>query len=206
MTKSILSVRDRILSVASDLFRRQGYSETGINQILEESSSARASFYHHFPSKEDLGIAYLRESYGAQQFELLEYLKKRNPIPRNFLKAWVRVLKMEARRDNLYGCAMANLRAQTFAISPVLEKEVQQTANRILGSLGDFIDKSKESGYISLEINSTDLARKLFTIYEGVIHVYKLTSDKTSIDDLLDLGLLLINRSTQLNKGIRFYK
>jgi AcrR family transcriptional regulator len=201
MAKRTVSVRDRILAVASDLFRKQGYSETGINQILEESSSARASFYQHFPSKEDLGIAYLRESYGAQQFELLDYLKKRNPHPRNFMKSWVRVLKMEARRENLYGCAMANLRAQTFAISPILENEVRTTANRILDSLADFIEKAKELGFMKQEINSALMARRLFSIYEGVIHVYKLTGNPAAIDDLLHLGEIVINNSSVNEKS-----
>lgn len=52
------SVRDRILATASNLFYRQGYRATGINQIIAESGVAKASFYDHFPSKEDLLYAY----------------------------------------------------------------------------------------------------------------------------------------------------
>ena len=192
MLKSPVHVRERILSVASDLFRRQGYSETGINQIIVESSSAKASFYQHFPSKEALGIAYLRESYGAQQFELLERLKKRNPNPEKFLKAWVYILKREARKENLYGCAMANLRAQTFAISPVLAEEVTSAANHILNSLTDFLNTAKQQRFLDKKVNTTNLARKLFIIYEGVIHVYKLTGDSGCLDDLYNMGNIII--------------
>lgn len=52
------SPRERILSKAMDLFYRQGYQATGINQIIAEAGVARASFYAHFPSKDDLFIAY----------------------------------------------------------------------------------------------------------------------------------------------------
>ena len=48
------SVRDRILQTAMKLFYSQGMKSTGINQIIEESNAAKASFYHHFPSKRDL--------------------------------------------------------------------------------------------------------------------------------------------------------
>jgi AcrR family transcriptional regulator len=52
------STRDRIIATACDLFYRQGYRATGINQIIAESGVAKASFYDHFPSKEDLLYVY----------------------------------------------------------------------------------------------------------------------------------------------------
>ena len=52
-------VKDRILETASRLFYDQGYNQTGINQIIDEADIARASLYHHFPSKTDLLLAYL---------------------------------------------------------------------------------------------------------------------------------------------------
>ena len=64
------TVKDRILAAASRLFRFQGYSETGINQIIDEAEVARASLYLHYPTKEVLGRAYLK-SYSETQLELL---------------------------------------------------------------------------------------------------------------------------------------
>jgi AcrR family transcriptional regulator len=54
------SVREQIITTATRLFLSQGYHQTGINQIIEEAGVAKASLYYHFPSKEDLGVAYLR--------------------------------------------------------------------------------------------------------------------------------------------------
>jgi AcrR family transcriptional regulator len=52
-------VKDRILETASRLFYDQGFHMTGINQIIGEADIARASLYHHFPSKTELLLAYL---------------------------------------------------------------------------------------------------------------------------------------------------
>ena len=52
-------VREQILDTASRLFFHQGYNLTGINQIIAEAGVAKASLYQHFPSKEDLCVAYL---------------------------------------------------------------------------------------------------------------------------------------------------
>ena len=41
--------RERIIRTAGELFRRQGYDGTGLNQILDESGAPRGSLYFHFP-------------------------------------------------------------------------------------------------------------------------------------------------------------
>jgi AcrR family transcriptional regulator len=51
--------RERILATASRLFFERGYSEVGINEIIDSSETAKATFYHHFPSKQSLCKAWL---------------------------------------------------------------------------------------------------------------------------------------------------
>src|SRR5699024_11982996 len=51
--------KQRLLETASELFYRQGYNNTGINQGIDEAGVAKASLYQHFGSKEELCIAYL---------------------------------------------------------------------------------------------------------------------------------------------------
>jgi AcrR family transcriptional regulator len=41
--------RERILYAAAELFRRQGYSGTGLNQVVAEADAPFGSLYHHFP-------------------------------------------------------------------------------------------------------------------------------------------------------------
>jgi AcrR family transcriptional regulator len=53
------SVRERLLFTAAGLFYREGIRAVGIDRIIAESGTAKASFYRHFKSKEDLVLAYL---------------------------------------------------------------------------------------------------------------------------------------------------
>ncbi|GGE20883.1 TetR family transcriptional regulator [Polymorphobacter glacialis] len=41
--------RDRAIATATRLFRGQGYTATGLTQILAESGAPKGSFYFHFP-------------------------------------------------------------------------------------------------------------------------------------------------------------
>ncbi|EMY14822.1 transcriptional regulator, TetR family [Leptospira weilii str. Ecochallenge] len=46
-------VRERILDTATSLFYKQGFSNTGMRQIIQESNSVAASLYDHYPSKKN---------------------------------------------------------------------------------------------------------------------------------------------------------
>lgn len=48
------SASERLLDAASRLFYTRGVPNVGINEIIARANVARMTFYHHFPSKDDL--------------------------------------------------------------------------------------------------------------------------------------------------------
>ncbi|MBO1418307.1 TetR/AcrR family transcriptional regulator [Streptomyces sp. FH025] len=52
--------RERLLATADELFYAEGVRAVGVERLLEVSGVGRASFYRHFPSKEELVLAVLR--------------------------------------------------------------------------------------------------------------------------------------------------
>jgi AcrR family transcriptional regulator len=62
--------RDRIMDSSAELFRRQGYTGTGVKQIVALANAPFGSLYHFFPGgKEQLGEEVIRWS-GALYIEL----------------------------------------------------------------------------------------------------------------------------------------
>jgi AcrR family transcriptional regulator len=53
--------RQRVLSTARALFYAEGVHAVGIDRIIAEAGVAKATFYRHFPTKDDLVCAYLQE-------------------------------------------------------------------------------------------------------------------------------------------------
>jgi AcrR family transcriptional regulator len=58
---SPISPRDRIMSAASELFWASGVSATGVDPLIRAAGVAKATFYRHFPSKDDLVVAWLED-------------------------------------------------------------------------------------------------------------------------------------------------
>ncbi|KDN17280.1 TetR/AcrR family transcriptional regulator [Amycolatopsis rifamycinica] len=54
--------RARLLSSASRLFYTEGLHSVGIDRVIADAGVTRATLYRHFPSKDDLLVAYLTEA------------------------------------------------------------------------------------------------------------------------------------------------
>jgi TetR/AcrR family transcriptional repressor of nem operon len=51
------TTRDRLVRTAAELFWTQGYARTGVSSIIKRARATSGSFYHFFPTKEDLLVA-----------------------------------------------------------------------------------------------------------------------------------------------------
>lgn len=61
-TATKISAREHILSTAGTLFYQRGYHAVGVDTIVAESGVAKMTLYRHFPSKDDLIVAYLQQA------------------------------------------------------------------------------------------------------------------------------------------------
>jgi AcrR family transcriptional regulator len=56
------AARERILEAATRLFLRDGFRAVGVDTIIAEAGVAKMTLYAHFPSKDDLIVAYLERA------------------------------------------------------------------------------------------------------------------------------------------------
>ena len=56
------SARERLLDTAGRLFYERGFLGVGVDEIVAESGVAKMTLYRHFPSKDDLVVAYLKRA------------------------------------------------------------------------------------------------------------------------------------------------
>jgi AcrR family transcriptional regulator len=54
------AARERVLETAARIFYAEGINTVGVARIVEEAGVTLATFYRHFPSKQDLVLAYLQ--------------------------------------------------------------------------------------------------------------------------------------------------
>lgn len=101
----------RILATARDLFYRNGYRATGINEIIEKAGVAKATFYAHFPSKDALAVAYIRTMNALEDRGAVEAFGKL-PGPREKLLGILEFLIPWAEESDYRGCAYLNMTSE----------------------------------------------------------------------------------------------
>ncbi|MHA1504782.1 MAG: TetR/AcrR family transcriptional regulator [Candidatus Heimdallarchaeota archaeon] len=65
--------REKILEAAMELFYNYGFSEVSTEMIAEKAGVSKGGLFHHFSTKETLGIMVLRKSFDAFK-EYLPYI------------------------------------------------------------------------------------------------------------------------------------
>ena len=76
-----LSIYDCLIHAASELFSRQGFHRTSLEQISKASGVSCSSLYSYFEHKEDLGIGVLKSLNKRCQDYLMRSLQHEEELP-----------------------------------------------------------------------------------------------------------------------------
>ena len=104
------SARERILDSAYELFSRRGIRDVGVDEVIDRATVAKATLYRHFPSKDDLVLAFLqrREQLWTKDFIEAE-ARRRGSTPEEQLLAIFDVFDEWFRRDDFEACSFINV-------------------------------------------------------------------------------------------------
>ncbi len=179
------SPKERILSTSIRLFYNQGYNATGINQIILESSVAKASFYEAFSSKDELGKAVLRR-YQADIIRWMRGILLKSDTPdlfvKNFYKAVLLQIKDESSVYN--GCPVALFSAQFPSADHKFRKEFLGSTEKWEKLLSIYFSKLKKKGLLKKKINTESLTRKILNLHEGSLVMWRLSQNTIYMTEL----------------------
>jgi AcrR family transcriptional regulator len=122
--------RERILATSYELFSRRGVRDVGVDEVIEQAGVAKATLYRHFPSKDDLVLAFLerREQLWTQEFVFAQ-AKQRGDTPEEQLLAIFDVFDEWFRRDDFDACSFINVLLEMGAAHPTGEASVRYLEN-----------------------------------------------------------------------------
>jgi AcrR family transcriptional regulator len=113
--------RDRLLRTASALFYAKGINSVGVEEIVSEARVTRATFYRHFPSKDDLIVAYLKATDEHIRDQVHALTEHQQP-PADTIRAIARWIVGQIKSPEFRGSAFLNAAAEY----PDTDSRVQQ--------------------------------------------------------------------------------
>ncbi|WP_458364022.1 TetR/AcrR family transcriptional regulator [Amycolatopsis heterodermiae] len=115
--------KERIMAAGAELFRRNGYSGTGLKQIVGEANAPFGSLYHFFPGgKEQLGTEVVRES-GLAYIQLFDLFIAPAPDLISGIEAFFAagIATLEA-TDYVEGCPIATVALEVASTNEPLRQ------------------------------------------------------------------------------------
>lgn len=117
------ATRTKLLDAARDVIRAQGYAATSVDDICAAAGVSKGSFFHHFESKEQLGIAAIAQ-FGAMATALFgsaPYSTLADPRDRVLGYVDFRISLIEGEIAQ-YTCLIGTTVQEVYATHPELRK------------------------------------------------------------------------------------
>ncbi|MBX7184880.1 MAG: TetR/AcrR family transcriptional regulator [Vicinamibacteria bacterium] len=107
-----LKPRERLLNSAAKLFYKEGVHAVGIERVLEDADTAKASLYSNFGSKDALVTAYLEREGLATAQKIESRLAATPGSPRDKILKLFDMLSERCGEKNFRGCPFQNAAAE----------------------------------------------------------------------------------------------
>lgn len=177
-----VTARDKLLEAAVKLIRRQGFAATSVDELCREAGVTKGAFFHHFASKEALGVAaavYWSDSTGGFFKEAL-YHHHADPVDRVLGYIDFRIALIGGPVEG-FSCVAGTLIQETFrtsaAIRVACEGSIMGNAHMLEADLGLAMAQCGVTG-----TSAESLARHVQTVIQGAFVLAKASGDNGAAD------------------------
>jgi TetR/AcrR family transcriptional repressor of nem operon len=181
-TKTIL------LEAGMELMLQKGYSNTGIQEVLQAAQVPKGSFYHHFDSKENFAVAiihFFNANYATEIFNILND-KERTPLQR--LRDYCENSKAKlSAQECRKGCLIGNLSQEMSDQSEILRKELSIVMNKWRDMFAECIKEGQKANEIPSRYSAYELAEFFHSAWSGAVMKAKTEKTTESLDVFIKL-------------------
>jgi AcrR family transcriptional regulator len=171
--------RERILLTAHALFYREGIRATGIDRVIAAAGVAKLTFYRHFPSKNDLVLAFLEYQHACWIAWFTAALERHRPRHGEPLAALVPTIAEWLADAHFRGCAFLNTVGELGTTLPAATAACRRHQQAMVTLIAGLLPASRQR---------LRQARAIATAIDGAVtHAQFELDAKASLQALRDL-------------------
>lgn len=194
--EQVHATKQRLLDTAQELFYARSYADVGVQEICEKAGVKKGSFYHFFPSKRDLTLAMLDESWRHLKESMLDQAFARDIPP---LQRFERFLDMsyehhkavKAQTGRVLGCPYGNLAGELST----QDDEIRARINRIFQEIELPMEAALQEAMGNGDLPAIDAratAEAMVAYIEGLTLIAKTRNDPDILRQLGGAAMSLI--------------
>lgn len=180
--------KQRLLETAQKLFYARSYEDVGVQEICQEAGVKKGSFYHFFPSKRDLTLAILDESWKQYRETMLAEVFARDIPP---LQRIERLLEVQYRHHKtvkketgqVLGCPYGNLAGEMSTQDEAIRERLKGIFRDLEVPIEQVLEEAMAAGDLP-ELDSRATAGAMVAYLEGLTLMAKTWNDPQVIRKL----------------------
>ncbi|MET0052312.1 MAG: TetR/AcrR family transcriptional regulator, partial [Candidatus Thiodiazotropha sp.] len=171
----------RILSTARELFHGRSYADVGIKEICEIAQVQKGSFYHFFPSKQDLAMAVIDDMADdwAHGFVAEAFDRDLPPLERLDYLVDAAYYWQKAAKDlegRMPGCLFGNLALEISTRDEVIRARINAVFEKASARFDETLEEAVSMGLMPA-LDTAATAQAMLAYLEGVILLAKSRND-----------------------------
>lgn len=178
--------RERLLRAALDLIRAQGFAGTSVDQLCHAAGVTKGAFFHHFPSKEALGVAaaeYWSQTTAAA-FASASYHGHDDPLDR--ILAYVDLRRRFIAGDIAgFTCLAGTLAQEVYRAHPAIRQACAESIFGHAATLEPDLAAAMSARGVS-GCSAASLAAHMQAVLQGAFILAKAADDPSAAVDSVD--------------------
>lgn len=186
-TRDLEKSRKEILEIAFNEVFQHGFQGVSVDDIVKKTSMTKGAFYHHFPTKLDLGYALVDDVVKPMIIDrwVTPLEKFENPLEGILQRIKILIGKAPAAELKL-GCPLNNLVQEMAPLDRKFKARLQIAMNLWISEMDKQLKRAKKNGYLKSDVNTRQVAHFVVMAHEGFYGMLKGLEDPRAFDALFD--------------------
>jgi len=180
---------DEALEKALEVFHRQGFAATSMQDLVDAMGIGRGSLYETFGSKEELFARALRRYAERSLDGMLACLLAADDPVRGIADLLGKVVDNHAANRDRSGCMVVNTIVELAPQDPAFADTFRSVWSRLEGALEAALARAQAQGRIPADRSPKALARFLVGTIQGLAVRGKYDPDREGLADVADTAL-----------------
>ncbi|MEM0946318.1 MAG: TetR/AcrR family transcriptional regulator [Pseudomonadota bacterium] len=184
MPRPTQHTRERFIEAGIDLVQRRSFDGIGVAEIAKVSGAPKGSFYNHFESKEDFGVAMIETFVEEQAKATCAMYESLDGPPMQRLRAVLDAFRTNFIEDGFHGCLVGSM-TSVCGSSPEQQRAVSAAFNQFRSVIEGFLLDAQRAGEISASADVHGLSRIFQMMAEGAIVLSKAHGSSEPFNDFI---------------------
>jgi TetR/AcrR family transcriptional repressor of nem operon len=173
-SRNLEKSRKEILGAAFGEVYLHGFQGVSIDDIVRKTSLTKGAFYHHFPTKLDLGYAIVDDILTPLVVERWVAPLKQYANPLEGIERQMECLIGRADPSSLRtGCPLNNLIQEMAPLDRGFRTRLQGALTRWIRELEIELKRGQKTGFVRRDVKTTQAAHYIVMLHEGIFGLLK---------------------------------